>query len=49
MLQQKLDEARKKEEILKVKFEEARAEAVNLSGQLAQVELLERDINASAT
>lgn len=44
MIQQKLDEARKKEEILKVKFEETRAEAVNLSGQIAQVELLERDI-----
>jgi capsular exopolysaccharide synthesis family protein len=44
MLQQKLDEARKKEEILQAKFEETRTEAVNLSGQLAQVELLERDI-----
>jgi succinoglycan biosynthesis transport protein ExoP len=44
MLQQKLDESRKKEEILRAKFEETRAEAVNLSGQLAQVELLERDI-----
>jgi polysaccharide biosynthesis transport protein len=44
MLQQKLDEARKKEEIMQTRFEETRAEAVNLSGQLAQVELLERDI-----
>ena len=44
MLQQKLDEARKKEEIMQAKFEQTRAEAVNLSGQLAQVELLERDI-----
>jgi polysaccharide biosynthesis transport protein len=44
MIQQKLDEARKKEEILNAKFEETRTEAVNLSGQLAQVELLERDI-----
>ncbi|MGD0654540.1 MAG: polysaccharide biosynthesis tyrosine autokinase [Thermoguttaceae bacterium] len=44
MLQQKLLEVRKKEEILQAKFEETRAEAVNLSGQLAQVELLERDI-----
>jgi polysaccharide biosynthesis transport protein len=44
MLQQKLDESRKKEEILQAKFEETRTEAVNLSGQLAQVELLERDI-----
>jgi succinoglycan biosynthesis transport protein ExoP len=44
MLQQKLIEVIKKEEILQVKFEETRDEAVNLSGQLAQVELLERDI-----
>ena len=44
MLQQKLDESRNKEEILKVRFEQTRVEAVNLSGQLAQVELLERDI-----
>jgi succinoglycan biosynthesis transport protein ExoP len=44
MLQQKLVEVRKKEEIMQAKFEETRAEAVNLSGQLAQVELLERDI-----
>jgi polysaccharide biosynthesis transport protein len=44
MLRQKLDESRKKEEILQAKFEEAGAEAVNLSGQLARVELLERDI-----
>ena len=44
MLRQKLDESRNKEEILKVRFEQARVEAVNLSGQLAQVELLERDI-----
>jgi len=44
MLQQKLGETRKKEDSLRVKFEETRGEAVNLSGQLAQVELLERDI-----
>ena len=44
MVQQKLDEARKKEEILKARFEETRAEAINLSGQLAQIELLERDV-----
>ncbi|MGW8257551.1 MAG: GumC family protein, partial [Thermoguttaceae bacterium] len=41
---QKIDELKKKEEILKAKFEESRAEAINLSGQLARVELLERDI-----
>jgi polysaccharide biosynthesis transport protein len=44
MLQQKLDECRKKEQILQARFEDARTEAINLSGQLAQVELLERDI-----
>ena len=36
--------SRKKEEILKARFEEARAEAINLSGQLAQIEMLERDV-----
>ncbi len=44
MVQQKLNESRKKEEILKSRFEETRAEAINLSGQLAQIELLERDV-----
>ncbi|HEY4760879.1 MAG TPA: polysaccharide biosynthesis tyrosine autokinase [Thermoguttaceae bacterium] len=44
MMQQKLVEAKNKEEILRDRFEETRTEAVNLSGQLAQVELLERDI-----
>ena len=44
MVQQKLDEAQKKEQILKARFEETRTEAINLSGQLAQIELLERDV-----
>ena len=44
MVQQKLDEARKTEEILTGRFEETRAEAINLSGQLAKIELLERDV-----
>ena len=44
MVQQKLDESRKKEEILPSRFEETRAEAINLSGQLAQIEMLERDV-----
>ena len=44
MVQQKLDESRKKEEILKTRFEETRTEAINLSGQLAQIEMLERDV-----
>lgn len=44
MVQQKVEESRKKEEILKTRFEESRTEAINLSGQLAQIELLERDV-----
>jgi succinoglycan biosynthesis transport protein ExoP len=44
MVQQKLDEAQKKEEILKRDFEEARAAAIDLNGQFAQIELLERDV-----
>lgn len=44
MARQKLEESRKKEEKLQQCFEEARTEAINLSGQLAQVEMLERDI-----
>ncbi len=44
MVRQKLDESRKKEESLQEHFEKTRAEAINLSGQLAQVELLERDV-----
>jgi capsular exopolysaccharide synthesis family protein len=44
MVRQKLDESRKEEEILRTRFEESRAEAINLSGQLAQVEMLERDV-----
>jgi capsular exopolysaccharide synthesis family protein len=44
MVQQKLDEARKREEILQARFEESRTEAINLSGQLAEIELLERDV-----
>ncbi len=44
MVRQKLDESRKKEEILQDHFEKTRTEAINLSGQLAQIELLERDV-----
>ena len=44
MVEQKLDEARKKEAILKKCFEEAREAAIDLSGQFAQIELLERDV-----
>ena len=44
MVQQKLAEARSKEAMLKTRFEEARDEAINLSGQMAQIELLEHDV-----
>ena len=44
MVQQKLDEARKKEAALKNCFEAARTEAINVSGQLAAIELLEREV-----
>lgn len=44
MVQQKVEESRKREEILSARFEETRAEAINLSGQLAQIEMLERDV-----
>ena len=44
MVQQQLDESRREEQILTARFEEARTEAINLSGQLAQIEMLERDV-----
>lgn len=44
MVQQKLEESRKEENILNARFEETRTEAINLSGQLAQIEMLERDV-----
>ena len=44
IIQQKLNEECAKERILKVRFEETRTEAVNLSGQLATIEALERDV-----
>lgn len=44
IVQQKVDESRKKELSLIARFEETRAEAVNLSGQLVQIETLERDV-----
>jgi capsular exopolysaccharide synthesis family protein len=48
MLQSKLEEARKKEEIFGKRFETAREEAVNLNGQMVRVELLERDVKRLA-
>jgi polysaccharide biosynthesis transport protein len=44
MVQQKLDEAKKREAILQGCFEQARDAAVNLNGQVAQIELLECDV-----
>jgi succinoglycan biosynthesis transport protein ExoP len=44
MVQQKLEEARHKEEMLEARFEEARTEAIELTGQLGEVEVLERDV-----
>ena len=48
MLQTKLEEAREIEAIYKTRFEAAREKAVNLNGQLVQVELLERDVKRLA-
>jgi capsular exopolysaccharide synthesis family protein len=44
IVQQKLKQSQKNEKSLQAKFEETRAEAINLSGQLAQIEMLERDV-----
>jgi polysaccharide biosynthesis transport protein len=44
VLRQRLDETRRREKIMQANFEEARAQAIDLTGQLAQVENLERDI-----
>jgi len=44
MVRQRLGEARHKEQMLEAQFEEARTEAIELTGQLAQIEVLERDV-----
>ncbi|MEN6459652.1 MAG: polysaccharide biosynthesis tyrosine autokinase [Thermoguttaceae bacterium] len=44
LVQQKLEQSRREEQTLSSRFEEARTEAINLSGQLAQIEMLERDV-----
>jgi polysaccharide biosynthesis transport protein len=44
LMRQKVDEAQKRENNLKTHFENSRTEAISLSGQLAQIEMLERDI-----
>jgi len=48
MVRQKLDEVRQKEAMLQARFEETRSEAIDLSGQLAEVETLERDVKRLA-
>ncbi len=44
MLRQRLNEARQHEAVLAQRYQEAMAEANNLTGQLAQVEILEHDL-----
>lgn len=44
LLRQRLDETHRREKILQASFEEARAEAIDLTGELAQIENVERDI-----
>ncbi len=44
MVQQQLDQSRREEQILTARFEQARSEAINISGQLGQIEMLERDV-----
>jgi succinoglycan biosynthesis transport protein ExoP len=44
MVRQKVEESRNKEAVLQAYFEQARAEAIDISGQLAQIEMLERDL-----
>jgi capsular exopolysaccharide synthesis family protein len=44
LVEQRLDESKKKETILQSRFEVARTEAIDLCEQLAQIELLERDV-----
>ncbi|MEN6450742.1 MAG: polysaccharide biosynthesis tyrosine autokinase [Thermoguttaceae bacterium] len=44
MIRQKLDQSRREEQSLTARFEQARAEAINVTGQLAQIEMLERDV-----
>lgn len=44
MVRQRRDGALKEEEVLQARFEETRAEAISLSGQMAQIEMLERDV-----
>ena len=44
MARQKLGEVRQKELMFQARFEESRSEAIEVSGQLAKIEILERDV-----
>ena len=44
MVRQRLQEARHKEAMIEARFAEARDEAIELTGQLAQIEILDRDV-----
>ncbi len=44
IVQERLQEARQREQMLQVQFERTRAEAINLGGQMAEIEMLERDV-----
>ncbi len=44
IVQQKLDEVRQKEAMLQARFDDTRSEAIDLSGQMAEIETLERDV-----
>ena len=44
MVRQKLDEVKQREAMLAQRFEQSRTEAIDMSGQLAAIEMLERDV-----
>jgi len=44
IVRQKLDEVRQKEAMFQARFEETRSEAIDLSGQMGELETLERDV-----
>ena len=44
VVQQRLQEARQREQMLQAQFEKTRTEAISLGGQMAEIEMLERDV-----
>jgi capsular exopolysaccharide synthesis family protein len=44
IVRQRLQEARQREQMLQVQFEQTRTEAISLGGQMAEIEMLERDV-----